>query len=575
MDFLKDFLKVEDVTKAKIYPHLKCTVEEAKILQLLTRRYIAGESEANVYEILDELFGAKELSHITKLDAVKNLLDLGWVVQVGFGQIKEEYSKLELLHADIGLSTPFLRLLEEGNLEPNLPRVEPYKDRSEYFEDQFWRIELYRKIANAKSSFGQEAPSVNRLKGRLKLLEARIAERVEMTKIPLEVELLFEEYGLSSKEQIIFLALLKEEYTQAEGTLREQNALVDLISSTEFERIENRSLLEEGSTLLSSGLIDYDEVITPFGGISKSFFIPEETMHKILNTKSKKKKRLKLQNLIKEQDIFELIEPQTSLEDVVLHPQTKKRLETLVNQIDPKVARRLKEWGIKSKKRSLDARVILYGPPGTGKTMTALSLAKTLKKLVLSFDCSKILSMYVGESEKNVRKIFDTYKDLSQRAKTPPVLLLNEADQFLGARSQSLGSSADKMHNQMQNIFLEQIENFEGVLIATTNLLETIDPAFSRRFNYKIEFKKPDFAQRVELWRRLLPKNAPLDKKLDIERLARYELTGGQIELIVKNTAYTVAMRDNPVFTTDDFLQEIEKERNGAFGSEKSMGFLH
>ena len=72
------------------------------------------------------------------------------------------------------------------------------------------------------------------------------------------------------------------------------------------------------------------------------------------------------------------------------------------------------EWGIKEKKQGVDARIIFYGPPGTGKTMTAYSLAKSLKRQVLSFDCSKILSMYVGESEKNVRKIFDTYKELTE-----------------------------------------------------------------------------------------------------------------------------------------------------------------
>ncbi len=182
--------------------------------------------------------------------------------------------------------------------------------------------------------------------------------------------------------------------------------------------------------------------------------------------------------------------------------------------------------------------------------------------------------MYVGESEKNVRKIFDTFKELSQKAKTEPVLLLNEADQFLSARSSAPGSSADKMHNQMQNIFLEQIENFEGMLIATTNLLETIDPAFSRRFNYKIEFKKPGYEDRVKLWKMMLPKEAQYEEDFDVRRLARYELTGGQINLIVKNTAFKVAVKEEPLFTMQDFLEEIEREKSGAFGDEKMMGFL-
>ena len=114
------------------------------------------------------------------------------------------------------------------------------------------------------------------------------------------------------------------------------------------------------------------------------------------------------------------------------------------------------------------------------------------------------------------------------------------------------------MHNQMQNIFLEQIEKFKGVLIATTNLLENIDKAFSRRFNYKIEFKKPNKEQRLSLWNKMLPKNAPYKEGFDAHELADYSLTGGQINLVIKNTAYRVAIREEPLFSLEDFKEEIK-----------------
>jgi SpoVK/Ycf46/Vps4 family AAA+-type ATPase len=113
------------------------------------------------------------------------------------------------------------------------------------------------------------------------------------------------------------------------------------------------------------------------------------------------------------------------------------------------------------------------------------------------------------------------------------------------------------------------------MLIATTNLLENIDKAFSRRFNYKIEFKKPDESQRIELWKSMLPQNAPYENDFNCELLAKYALTGGQISLIIKNTAYKVAVKENPVFTLDDFMQEIQREKDANFDSEKSMGFLN
>ncbi|MCK5294155.1 MAG: ATP-binding protein, partial [Arcobacteraceae bacterium] len=226
------------------------------------------------------------------------------------------------------------------------------------------------------------------------------------------------------------------------------------------------------------------------------------------------------------------------------------------------------------KKKGIDARIIFYGGAGTGKTITALAIAKSLKREVLSFDCSKILSQYVGESEKNVRKIFDSYKELCIKTKTEPILLLNEADQFLSNRVTGTSAGSDKMHNQMQNIFLEQIEKFDGILIATTNLLESIDKAFSRRFNYKIEFTKPTQEQRLKLWEILLPSTLPLCEDFDMKKLSLSNLTGGQIELIIKNTAYKIATLENPIFNTKDFIEEIEKEKKNMFDKEHKMGFL-
>jgi SpoVK/Ycf46/Vps4 family AAA+-type ATPase len=126
----------------------------------------------------------------------------------------------------------------------------------------------------------------------------------------------------------------------------------------------------------------------------------------------------------------------------------------------------------------------------------------------------------------------------------------------------------------MQNIFLEQIERFDGLLIATTNLLENIDTAFSRRFNYKIKFDKPNFEQRIELWNKMLPKNAKYSSNFDANKLSNYNLTGGQINLIIRNVAYKTATRKEPIFEMEDFENEIKMEISANFDNDKSMGFL-
>ncbi len=382
---------------------------------------------------------------------------------------------------------------------------------------------------------------------------------------------IFKEYNLEHKEQIIFLALLKEEYALSNESLisREMNSLLSLISENDLERYKNKKLLQENAPLLN--LIEYDEYLNAFGDISKSFFIIDEILQRIINFEPKQSKKIKIESVLKDQDIFELIEPSTDINDIIMPENTKELLENILKQQDKKVLERLHSWGIKSNK-NIEAKIIFYGPAGTGKTMSALAMAKSMKKSVLSFDCSKILSKWVGESEQNVRKIFDTYKNIVQTCKQSPILLLNEADQFLSTRVDG-SSGSDKMHNQMQNIFLEQIERFSGVIIATTNFLESLDSAFSRRFDYKIEFKKPDFKDRLKIWEKFLPKKALFEKDFDINILSNYELSGAQILMVVKNTALKVAVSKDGVFKMQDFIESIQKELNSSFDKSKIVGF--
>ncbi|VAY87594.1 Cell division protein FtsH [hydrothermal vent metagenome] len=577
MTHIINFLKSIKLESNDIFIQLKCTEEEVKILQYITSQYIKGNDNLIVINILSEFYDIKQLEHLSKLSQIKNLLELGWIVQSSFNHVKlSEIAQLELINSTVTLSGTFLKLLEDGSLDLVLPEITPYTDHLEYLQDQFFKISLAKKLNVIKHNFAESSPNINRLKSKLIVLENRIKDRIKTTTTPIMLEEFFKEHKLEDKEQMIFIALLKEEYSRSDDSIRDMNMLTDLVSNDDYEKIKHRSLLEESSNLISKNLIDYDEMLTPFGGIGRNFYIPDQILYKISHPtkKPKRKQKIKLQTLINEQEMFELIEPKRDLKEIVLNQKNEEILKSLLKHMDKDVVNLLKQWNIKDKKKGIDARIIFYGPSGTGKTVTALALAGSLKKQILSFDCSKILSMYIGESEKNVRKIFDDYKELALKTKSEPVLLLNEADQFLSNRSQGDTSSGDKMHNQMQNIFLEQIENFDGILIATTNLLDNIDKAFSRRFNYKLEFTKPNEKQRLALWDTLLPVQLPLSTNFDKTILSKYELTGGQIELVIKNTAYKVAVNKALHFTIDDFIGEIKKEQQSMFDRNKKVGFL-
>ncbi|EAJ3900690.1 TPA_asm: AAA family ATPase [Campylobacter jejuni] len=570
MEKLKNFLILKNIEDTQIYKELKCAKNEALILRELCRNYVVSISSINAFTLLSTIFGNDKYLYLDALEDLKKLIERGFVNQNSSFFKSLENNKIQtltlaLLQSELSLSEYFLEFLE---VKPrlNFEKQEAYADYLEYLKDEFARIQLYERL-----SFIQKSAYNSEIKNQIKLYERHIKERLKKSKFYNVLADIFKEYNLEHKEQIIFLALLKEEYalSNESSISREMNSLLSLISENDLERHKNKKLLQENAPLLN--LIECDEYLNAFGDISKSFFIIDEILQRIINFEPKQSKKIKIESVLKDQDIFELIEPSTDINDIIMPENTKELLENILKQQDKKVLERLHSWGIKSNK-NIEAKIIFYGPAGTGKTMSALAMAKSMKKPVLSFDCSKILSKWVGESEQNVRKIFDTYKNIVQTCKQSPILLLNEADQFLSTRVDG-SSGSDKMHNQMQNIFLEQIERFSGVIIATTNFLESLDSAFSRRFDYKIEFKKPDFKDRLKIWEKFLPKKALFEKDFDINILSNYELSGAQILMVVKNTALKVAVSQDGVFKMQDFIESIQKELNSSFDKSKIVGF--
>ena len=176
---------------------------------------------------------------------------------------------------------------------------------------------------------------------------------------------------------------------------------------------------------------------------------------------------------------------------------------------------------------------LFHGAPGTGKTETALQLARMTGRNLMQVNISEIKSMWVGESEKNIKAIFSRYRKLVEESEVAPILLFNEADAIIGKRLENVSRSVDKMENSMQNIILEEIENLDGILIATTNLTCNMDSAFERRFLYKLEFEKPTVEVKSAIWLSMI---AGLNAE-DAHTLASmYDFSGGQIENIARKS---------------------------------------
>lgn len=180
---------------------------------------------------------------------------------------------------------------------------------------------------------------------------------------------------------------------------------------------------------------------------------------------------------------------------------------------------------------------LFYGGPGTGKTETVYQLARKTGRDIMIVDVPKIKSKWVGDSEKNIKALFDRYRELVSRAgdeKPAPILLFNEADAIIGIRKEGAQSAVDKMENSIQNIILQEMETLDGIMIATTNLADNLDTAFERRFLYKIQFDKPDAAVRAKIWQTMIPELSETDSMALAES---YELSGGQIENVARKHA--------------------------------------
>ena len=192
----------------------------------------------------------------------------------------------------------------------------------------------------------------------------------------------------------------------------------------------------------------------------------------------------------------------------------------------PSVQQRLEEQGMRK-----GFACLFYGAPGTGKTETVLQIARQTGRDLMQVDIAGLRDKWVGESEKNIKEVFSRYRKLCKNCEVMPILFINEADAIFNRRTENVKHSVDKMDNAIQNIILQEIEDLDGILIATTNLTSNLDKAFERRFLYKVEFHKPNTDVKTKIWHYML-KDITED---DARQLAlHFDFSGGQIENIAR-----------------------------------------
>ena len=261
----------------------------------------------------------------------------------------------------------------------------------------------------------------------------------------------------------------------------------------------------------------------------------------------------------------------------------EKQVDELASFLQPEkygqIRKRMQEYGFHN-----GFTCLFYGGPGTGKTETVYQLARQTGRDIMVVDVPRIKSKWVGESEKNIKALFDRYREMANKAaadasereevqndlKKTPILLFNEADAIIGIRKEGAQSAVDKMENTIQNIILQEMEALDGIMIATTNLANNLDSAFERRFLYKIKFDSPDVNVRKKLWKNMISDLSEADSATLAET---YELSGGQIENVARKYAINGILHGNQAAPLAMLRDYCDNERLNSKRDMRRIGF--
>lgn len=247
----------------------------------------------------------------------------------------------------------------------------------------------------------------------------------------------------------------------------------------------------------------------------------------------------------------------------------QQKLRLLEQTLSAENLARIRER-LKGKNMPEGISAIFYGPPGTGKTESVLQIARKTGRSVMWVDMSNTKSMFYGESEKKISAIFRNYKEFAENCETLPILLFNEADALFSTRNKQSSSPVFQTENAIQNILLEKMEKFTGILMATTNLEGNLDPAFDRRFLYKIGFLEPDLPIRTHILRDKIPQ---LEQASAALLAGQFRFSGGMIEnLARKCEMYEILNGRFP--NSQELLQFADEEENMRKKDHKPIGFM-
>jgi len=468
--------------------------------------------------------------------------------------------------------------MDENNcISGMVSEVQPYRSNLEYLYSKFEMIDALLELINKKSRckylvkerIASEEKEIESVEYQIKNYEDKIYSRKLLSLengVELQFDRFIEKHKLNDVEEKIVLYLLRMDARP--GVHRDSGAdILEIVSYFYPDFIDARKYLYETSNLRQKNIIGRDT----YGRgtlLERKFFIKEWAIREIYSHTMDEKYE---DNRSSSDDkILLQTEPQIRLNEIVLSDKQHELIKQTISQITHHKLI-FDKWGFGRRYKTNGGVTILFtGPSGTGKTITAEAIAKELNKKLYIVNYSQVVSMWFGQLEKNMAKVFKKAKE------DDGVLLFDEADALLSKRT-TISNSVSSSLNRAVNIALQETEKFNGIIIFTTNLSTNLDRAFERRINLKIKFDLPDESAREKIWRMHIPENAPVSKDVNLKQLAKkYVFSGGNIKNAVLTAARIAANRKDKTEKTEisqsDFEEACKLELAGSSVMEYDIG---
>ena len=474
-------------------------------------------------------FSCSRLSVMTYSEEFEELVYKGWVKRRGVFESGQNFQGFALEH---GVITALRRNKTFTPKQISGLDILKFCELLEYHIDQFYG--MHNKDLDAEEEWLQYLCQVN-------------------DHLPLCKELLkYDDIHVLS-----LMLFIVYDYAQWAGSNQEGLTFVsiDNIYPEDFEVNFLRAQLNDGThPLIESGLVEpqCDNGIANHNRFLLTRKCKEELLAGYVPSQSECRQDSTMERFLKSHmDIKEKVMFYNARE----HEQIQRLSELLSQDHLPSVQERLENEGMRK-----GFACLFYGAPGTGKTESVLQIARITGRDIMQVDIAGIRDKYVGETERNIKAVFQRYRDICMQSDVTPILLFNEADALINKRTENVAHSVDKMNNAMQNIILQAIEDLDGILIATTNLTSNLDNAFERRFLFKIEFQKPAEEVKAKLWNSMLTSITDEEAQYLAQK---YDFSGGQIENIArKNTIEYILTGEQASLETIEGYCEAEMFNN-------------